>query len=85
MTTFSALMGAVPIAIGIGGMTAQSRRPVGMVIIGGLIVSQILTLYLTPVTYLYVEKFNSWAKKMFSKDSKDEDEKLKKLKTDAAD
>ena len=69
MTTFSALMGAVPIAIGIGGMTAQSRRPVGMVIIGGLIVSQILTLYLTPVTYLYVEKFNSWAKKMFSKGS----------------
>jgi HAE1 family hydrophobic/amphiphilic exporter-1 len=56
MTTFSALMGAVPIAIGMGGMTAQSRRPLGLVIIGGLIVSQILTLYLTPVLYLYLEK-----------------------------
>jgi HAE1 family hydrophobic/amphiphilic exporter-1 len=56
MTTFSALMGAVPIAIGIGGMTAQGRRPLGLVIIGGLIVSQILTLYLTPVLYLYLEK-----------------------------
>lgn len=56
MTTFSALMGAVPIALGIGGMTAQGRRPLGMVIIGGLIVSQILTLYLTPILYLYLEK-----------------------------
>jgi HAE1 family hydrophobic/amphiphilic exporter-1 len=56
MTTFSALMGAVPIAIGMGGMTAQSRKPLGLVIIGGLIVSQILTLYLTPVLYLYLEK-----------------------------
>lgn len=55
MTTFSALMGAIPIAIGMGGMTAQSRIPLGLVIIGGLIVSQILTLYLTPVLYLYLE------------------------------
>jgi len=56
MTTFSALMGAIPIAIGMGGMTAQSRIPLGLVIIGGLIVSQVLTLYLTPVLYLYLEK-----------------------------
>ena len=55
MTTFSALIGAVPIASGIGGMTAQSRIPLGLVIIGGLIVSQILTLYLTPVLYLFLE------------------------------
>ncbi len=55
MTTFSAIMGAVPIAIGMGGMTAQSRTPLGLVIIGGLIVSQILTLYLTPVLYLFLE------------------------------
>lgn len=60
MTTFSALMGAVPIALGIGGMTAQGRRPLGMVIIGGLIVSQILTLYLTPILYLYLEKLREW-------------------------
>jgi HAE1 family hydrophobic/amphiphilic exporter-1 len=43
------------IAIGMGGMTAQSRIPLGLVIIGGLIVSQILTLYLTPVLYLFLE------------------------------
>jgi len=55
MTTFSALMGAVPIALGMGGMTAHGREPLGMVIIGGLIVSQILTLFLTPVIYLYLE------------------------------
>jgi hydrophobic/amphiphilic exporter-1 (mainly G- bacteria), HAE1 family len=56
MTTFAALMGAVPIAIGMGGMAAQSRRPLGLVIIGGLLVSQVLTLYLTPILYLYLEK-----------------------------
>ncbi len=56
MTTFSAMMGAVPIALGMGGMTAQSRTPLGLVIIGGLLVSQILTLYFTPVLYLYLEK-----------------------------
>jgi len=55
MTTFAALMGAVPIAIGVGGLAAASRRPLGVVIVGGLIISQILTLYLTPVTYTYVE------------------------------
>ena len=55
MTTFSALMGAVPIALGMGGTAAASRKPLGIVIVGGLIVSQVLTLYLTPVTYTYME------------------------------
>lgn len=59
MTTVSALMGAVPIALGLGGMTAQSRRSLGLVIIGGLIFSQVLTLYLTPVTYIYLEKIRA--------------------------
>ncbi|NGX38205.1 MAG: Multidrug resistance protein MdtB [Chlamydiae bacterium] len=60
MTTFAATMGAVPIAVGLGGMTAQSRRPLGAVIVGGLLFSQVLTLFLTPVVYLYIEKLRSW-------------------------
>ncbi|MDN3509171.1 MAG: efflux RND transporter permease subunit [Candidatus Neptunochlamydia sp.] len=55
MTTFSAMMGAIPIALGVGGSTAQSRRTLGMVIVGGLIVSQILTLYFTPIIFTYLE------------------------------
>jgi HAE1 family hydrophobic/amphiphilic exporter-1 len=55
MTTFAALMGAVPIALAIGGATAKSRQSLGIVIVGGLIFSQIMTLYLTPVIYTYIE------------------------------
>ncbi|NGX45628.1 MAG: Multidrug resistance protein MdtC [Chlamydiae bacterium] len=63
MTTFAALMGAVPIASGIGGVTAEGRRPLGVVIVVGLLFSQILTLYLTPVTYLYIEKLRTYLHK----------------------
>lgn len=63
MTTFSAMMGAVPIALGIGGSTAQSRRPLGLVIVGGLIVSQILTLYFTPIIFTYLESMRQRAHK----------------------
>jgi HAE1 family hydrophobic/amphiphilic exporter-1 len=56
MTTLAAVIGAVPIAAGYGADGA-SRRPLGMVIVGGLIVSQFITLYVTPVIYLYMEQF----------------------------
>src|SRR6266704_2712245 len=56
MTTLSALMGAVPLALGFG-QDASSRRPLGLVIVGGLIFSQMITLFVTPVIYLWLEWF----------------------------
>lgn len=55
MTTIAAMMGALPIALGIGGMTALTRIPLGLVIVGGLIFSQILTMFFTPVVFYYLE------------------------------
>ncbi len=57
MTTFAALLGAVPLAIG-GGEGSELRQPLGVTIIGGLLVSQFLTLLTTPVVYLYLDRFN---------------------------
>ena len=59
MTTFAALLGALPLAISFG-EGGEMRRPLGVSIIGGLIVSQILTLYTTPVVYLYLDRFSLW-------------------------
>jgi hydrophobic/amphiphilic exporter-1 (mainly G- bacteria), HAE1 family len=65
MTTLAALMGAVPIALGFGADGA-SRRPLGLVIVGGLIVSQFITLYITPGIYLYLEMFQEKVLNRFS-------------------
>jgi multidrug efflux pump len=59
MTTMAALLGGVPLAIGTG-MGSELRRPLGIAIVGGLIVSQVLTLYTTPVIYLYMDRVNIW-------------------------
>ena len=59
MTTMSAILGSLPLALG-WGMGSELRRPLGIAIIGGLIFSQMLTLYTTPVIYLYMERFKIW-------------------------
>jgi multidrug efflux pump len=62
MTTMAALLGGVPLAIGLG-MGSELRRPLGISIVGGLIVSQVLTLFTTPVIYLYMDRLNTWVSK----------------------
>ena len=59
MTTMAALLGAMPLAIG-GGVGSELRRPLGIAIVGGLIFSQMLTLYTTPVVYLYLDRLRLW-------------------------
>jgi multidrug efflux pump subunit AcrB len=59
MTTVAALFGTLPIALGYG-EGADARQPLGLAVVGGLVVSQFLTLYITPVIYLYLERFQEW-------------------------
>ncbi len=59
MTTVAALFGTLPIALGYG-EGADARQPLGLAVVGGLVVSQLLTLYITPVIYLYMERFQGW-------------------------
>jgi hydrophobe/amphiphile efflux-1 (HAE1) family protein len=63
MTTLAALFGGLPLALGLG-TGAELRQPLGITIVGGLIVSQLLTLYTTPVIYLYLDRFSLWFKRL---------------------
>ena len=63
MTTMAALLGAFPLAIGMGD-GGELRQPLGIAIVGGLLLSQVLTLYSTPVIYLYMDRFRSWSRRL---------------------
>ncbi len=67
MTTMAALLGTLPIALGIGA-GAESRQPLGLAVVGGLLFSQLLTLCVTPVFYVYVEQFGAWARRTLHRD-----------------
>jgi len=64
MTTMAALVGTLPIALGMGA-GAESRRPLGLAVVGGLVFSQLLTLFVTPVFYVYMDGFEKWLAKTF--------------------
>src|SRR5712664_681619 len=65
MTTMAALLGAMPLALGTG-VGSELRRPLGITIVGGLILSQMLTLFTTPVVYIYMDRLQSWLRRTFS-------------------
>jgi multidrug efflux pump len=67
MTTMAAMLGAIPLAIGYGD-GAELRRPLGISIVGGLLVSQLLTLFTTPVIYLYLDRFRLWTRRRMGMD-----------------
>jgi hydrophobic/amphiphilic exporter-1 (mainly G- bacteria), HAE1 family len=71
MTTMAALMGTLPIALG-SGPGADSRRPLGLAVVGGLVFSQLVTLYLTPVFYTYMDSFQGWAQRHLRKPREEE-------------
>jgi multidrug efflux pump len=66
MTTMAALLGAMPLALGTG-VGAEIRRPLGVAIVGGLILSQMLTLFTTPVVYIYMDRLQSYLRRSFGK------------------
>ncbi|MGO4566256.1 efflux RND transporter permease subunit [Rhizobium sp. 2YAF20] len=73
MTTFCALLGALPIALG-GGASSELRQPLGIAVVGGLIVSQALTLFITPVIFVEMDRLNNWVKNLGRKKPKEREE-----------
>ncbi len=69
MTTLAAMLGALPLAL-MSGQGSELRRPLGIAIVGGLFISQFLTLYTTPVVYIYLDRFRSWSKRMLKRPSR---------------
>ena len=66
MTTIAAMLGALPLAL-MSGQGSEMRRPLGIAVVGGLFISQILTLYTTPIVYLYLDRFRLWFARTFTR------------------
>jgi multidrug efflux pump subunit AcrB len=66
MTTMAAMLGGLPLALGTG-TGSELRRPLGVTIVGGLVLSQMLTLYTTPVVYLYLDRLSLWIERSRAK------------------
>jgi hydrophobic/amphiphilic exporter-1 (mainly G- bacteria), HAE1 family len=75
MTTMAAMMGTLPIALGFGA-GAEARRPLGVTVVGGLLFSQVVTLFLTPVVYIYMEDFKHLGERLFGKGRRPKPESL---------
>ena len=83
MTSFAAALGALPLVIGTG-YGSELRRPLGLSVVGGLIVSQALTLYTTPVVYLYLDRLSRWWKRLWSRGLRRDGRSTRPLEQDVA-